>query len=354
MLANKITPFHSEEMQCEAADLSIIIPIYNTEEHFLRSCFSSILECVDSGLSLEVVVVDDGSSPDYAVRLQRLIEDAIPSTVLVSKDNGGQNSARSLGLKYASGRYVLFLDSDDKVDCSELGKVLHAALKFEPDILCFNFRRVYEDGTVVDSPHSWKGDYAPVDPRMAIYESDSLSRQLYRRDFLQKSGVSLVEGPRIGEDMASAVPLLLAANDIAAIGCYPYLYIQRSSSALHSVPKSRISDILDASTQMLDRISEHSLEKYRHELEGLCIEHVAYWGSVRAVTICGMKSNYRVLMINWMDDHFPGWRTSAGAGRAKKRYGFGYTLLSSGRWGAYLTYARVKRLFVWAIRALRS
>lgn len=354
MLESKGISGNAREPQFEAADLSIIIPVFNTEEQFIKDCFLSVLDCEKLGLSLEVVVVDDGSAPDYAKTLNRLIKDIIPSAFLVSKANGGQNSARSLGLRHASGRYILFLDSDDRIDSFELSKTLSAALMFSPDILCFNFSRVYENGTVVNSSHLWKGDYAPVDPKVAIFESDSLYRQLYRRDFLQRSGISLVEGPRIGEDMASAVPLLLAANDIASIGCCPYLYIQRSSSALHSVPESRISDILDASTQMLDRISEESLSEHRCEIEGLCIEHVVYWGSVRAIAVCGAGACYRILMRDWMNDHFPGWSISFGADRARKKYGLGYTLLSSGHWGAYLAFARVKRSLVRAIKAIRS
>lgn len=354
MLESKSVSEDARKTYCAAADLSLIIPVFNTEEQFIKDCFLSVLDCEKLGLSLEVVVVDDGSAPDYARTLNRLIKDIIPSAFLVSKVNGGQNSARSLGLKHASGRYILFLDSDDRVDSFELSKTLSAALKFLPDILCFNFARVYEDGTLAECSLSWKGDYAPIDPKIAILESDSLWRQLYKRTFLQRSGISLVEGPRIGEDMASAVPLLLAANDIAAIGCCPYLYVQRSSSALHSVPESRIPDIIDASTQMLERISEESLSKYKCEIEGLCIEHVVYWGSVRAVAVCGATACYRILMVDWMNAHFPGWSNSTGADRARKRYGLGYMLLSSGHWRVYLTFDQVKRALLRAIRAMHS
>lgn len=335
-------------------DLSIIIPVFNTEEDFLKGCLSSVAGCFDVGISPEVIVVDDGSESDCVKMLHSLVDEFVPFALLVSKENGGQNSARNLGLRYATGRYVLFLDSDDMLIPDELSETLSAALKYTPEIICFNFYRVDESGEIMARADAWEGGFTWVDPSDVLFESDSLSRQLYRSDVFRKAGISLVEGPRIGEDMASAVPLLLAAESVATIGCSPYLYLQRASSALHSVSESRVSDILDAATQMLARIPDEQQSRYKREIEGLCIEHVVYWGSVRAADICGPEARFRVLMGSWMDEHFPLWRVSVGADRAKKKFGLGYILLSSGHWKAYLFFSRTKRIFARSLNILRQ
>lgn len=325
------------------ADLSVVIPVYNTEEVFIRNCLSSVAACQSLGISLEVVIVDDGSAIEYTEWLYNVVKELVPFARIISKDNGGQNSARRVGLEYISGRYVLFLDSDDVLEPEELGKTLSAAVKYEPGILCYNLCRINEDGAVVGSACAWEGDFRWIDPSRAIFESDSLSRQLYRRDVLQQADITLVEGPRIGEDMASAVPFLLSTETIASIGCCPYRYVQRHSSVMHSVPASRVSDIIDAAEQMLLRIPEESFNRYHREIESLCIEHVVYWGTMRAFDVCGAGLTYHARMSEWMDGNFPGWRVSQGAMRAFKKYGLKYVLLSLGFRRAYGLLSKIKK-----------
>lgn len=323
-------------------DLSIVIPVYNTELIYIKKCLSSVSACRDFGISLEVILVDDGSESEYVEQLRSVVNELTPFASFFSKSNGGQNSARSLGINYATGRYVLFLDSDDFLIPEELDNTVSAALKYNPQILLYNLCRIDEYGSLIDYATIRSADFIWIDHSEAIFESGCLSRQLYRRDILQASDITLVEGPRIGEDMASAVPLLLSADKVGAIGTCPYHYVQRSSSALHSVPASRVPDIINASEQMLSRISEKLFNQYQCEIEGLCIEHIVYWGSMRAFKLCGVESTYRMHMSEWMDSHFPGWRFSKGAIRALKKYGLEYLFLSFGSWRVYGFYSKLK------------
>lgn len=89
-------------------DLSIVVPVYNTEEDYLRSCFASIEACVRTGISLETIVVDDGSDPSYGARLSDILAEYDIRASLHRKVNGGQNSARALGAELATGEYLFF------------------------------------------------------------------------------------------------------------------------------------------------------------------------------------------------------------------------------------------------------
>ena len=89
--------------------LSIIIPVYNVGI-LLKRCLNSIVDqkCV----GLEIILVDDGST-DYSLKI---CEDYSKKYKFIStfhKNNGGASSARNFGLKYASGEYIWFIDSDD-------------------------------------------------------------------------------------------------------------------------------------------------------------------------------------------------------------------------------------------------
>jgi len=324
-------------------DLSIVIPVYNTEEDYLRSCFASIEACVRAGISLETIVVDDGSEVDYGNKLAGILEGYDIRASLHRKVNGGQNSARALGAALATGEYLLFVDSDDRLVPGELARVIGAALEMRPKILCFNFDRVASDGSLLSHCCPWRGGYRKSESLSGYMpESDSLFRQLYCRTSFIESGVRLVEGPRIGEDMASAVALLLAIGEASSIGATPYLYVQRPTSALHEVPEERALDIIKSADGMLAQIGPDKRERYADELEALCILHVLFWGGTRSAKVSENSLTYKPEFFRWMDGNFPAWRENPYMGELASRYGMAFRLATRGRWRAYVVLFKAK------------
>jgi len=92
------------------ADLSVIIPVYNRGD-VIRYTLESV-RCASKGLAVEVILVDDGSNPPTKATLDRI---GFHPDVLVRQSNQGLLFARLNGLARATGRNVLFLDSDDLV-----------------------------------------------------------------------------------------------------------------------------------------------------------------------------------------------------------------------------------------------
>ena len=118
---------------------SIIIPIYNVSA-FLPECLESV-----AGQSLsdyEVVCVDDGSTDD-SFGIAKGYVDAHEHWQLIHQGNQGLGGARNTGLKHATGDYVLFLDSDDRLRPDSL-RILSENLENE-DLLCFNGQRFHEE-----------------------------------------------------------------------------------------------------------------------------------------------------------------------------------------------------------------
>lgn len=91
--------------------ISIIIPIYNSEKT-LQRCVDSILN--QKFRDLELLLIDDGSSDKSGKICDRYA--AIDERVKVfHKENGGASSARNMGLDYAIGQWITFVDSDDSL-----------------------------------------------------------------------------------------------------------------------------------------------------------------------------------------------------------------------------------------------
>ena len=110
-------------MHDETPDISIVVPVYNTER-FLPACLESI-DIQGTG-SFEVILVDDGST-DGSPEICDSYCDKRERAFVIHKDNEGLLAARRDGLRKASGRYILSLDSDDAL--------LEGCIKKECDVI---------------------------------------------------------------------------------------------------------------------------------------------------------------------------------------------------------------------------
>lgn len=89
-------------------DVSIIIVSYNTKD-ILHECLDSVYKNLPQKLSIEVIVIDNGSVDGS----YDMINEEFPSAVAIAnKENFGFSKANNMGIKKAKGRYVLFLNSD--------------------------------------------------------------------------------------------------------------------------------------------------------------------------------------------------------------------------------------------------
>ena len=107
--------------------ITVIVPVYNTEK-YLERCLDSIVG--QTYRDLEILLIDDGSTDSSGEICRQYAEADDRITVLV-KENGGQASARNLGLDRMQGEYVLFVDSDDYVS-PDFVEELYRQIKAEP------------------------------------------------------------------------------------------------------------------------------------------------------------------------------------------------------------------------------
>lgn len=115
--------------------ISIIIPCHNVAPHIDR-CLQSIIVQTTGLCDLEIICVDDASTDNT---LEKLLEweTRIPNNlVLVPLDhNCRQGAARNIGLNYASGEWIAFVDSDDWLEPDYIEKLYSISLKSECDVI---------------------------------------------------------------------------------------------------------------------------------------------------------------------------------------------------------------------------
>lgn len=122
-------------------EFSIIVPIYKVEK-YLEICIDSIIG--QSFCNFELILVDDGS-PDTCGEICDRYSSSDTRVKVVHKENGGLSSARNAGLDIATGKYVIFIDSDDFWDDASALEHIHINLtETDADVLVFTAKRYYE------------------------------------------------------------------------------------------------------------------------------------------------------------------------------------------------------------------
>lgn len=127
-------------------ELSIIVPVYNTAD-FLKECLDSIVD-----LSIgryEVIVVNDGST-DLSEEIILEYRNKYHYISYYFQQNNGQGSARNFALKIAKGRYIYFMDSDDKILQPQFIEIFNNAMHEDLDGIFFD-GDVFLDKSIIDS-----------------------------------------------------------------------------------------------------------------------------------------------------------------------------------------------------------
>ena len=92
--------------------VSVIIPVYNTAP-YLRQCLDSV--CKQTLQNIEIICINDGSTDNSAEILQQY-EEKDSRVCVITQENKGIAVARNIGLQYARGQYIGFVDSDDWIE----------------------------------------------------------------------------------------------------------------------------------------------------------------------------------------------------------------------------------------------
>ena len=150
--------------------VSIVVPVYNTEE-YLDRCLKSIT--AQTYRRLEILLVDDGSSDGSGALCERWAE-ADERIRVFHKRNAGAGMARNTGIDAARGEYICFFDSDDCVARDVIEKAWRRAREDRSDVVIFGYYRVRKGR-----------DPVPVIPKAdRLFYSGSEVQELFLPDLL--------------------------------------------------------------------------------------------------------------------------------------------------------------------------
>ncbi len=155
--------------------VSIVIPVYNVEK-YLDRCVQSVIN--QTYKNLEIILVDDGSTDASPEICDGWVEKDNRISV-IHKRNEGAGMARNVGIAQASGKYILFFDSDDFVDLQAVEKCVKIAEEHTCDVVLYGRGDAYSDGKVVEKD---------IRIEKEIFEHDEIKEELLPGLFTYKLG----------------------------------------------------------------------------------------------------------------------------------------------------------------------
>lgn len=278
--------------------LSIILPVYNVAK-YLDKCINSLLN--QTIKELEFIFVNDGT-PDNSVEIIKKYQKQDKRIKLIEKENGGQASARNLGLKHAKGEYIAFLDSDDYVSEDMYEILYNRAKKDDLDIVICNYYLTYPDRIEEFKNNITNKKEKNINIKEYITLSPCPWNRIFKRSFLENQEFNFPEGI-IYEDYAS-IPLLGRGNPkVVYINKCLHYYVQSDSSTLRNKEyKSKYEDIFKANEYLYKNMIDKG---YNEELEYMLTYHYLYLGSLNFYKYKKYKNIDRI--ANDMKKYFPNW-----------------------------------------------
>lgn len=257
--------------------VSVIVPVYNVEPYLEECLYSLELQTM---AAIQVIMVNDGSTDGSAAILKKYA-DRDARFVYIEQSNQGLSAARNVGLLYATGEYIAFLDSDDWLLSTALQNLYDVALLCDADVVAGNVMSVNSDGRVV----SWgrRGrDLLPIGVSMPGLEYFSkvmetgcyivmVYNYLYKRAFLNRLNFRFENV--IHEDELWTPKVLIAASSVIVADLDFYYYRQRANSlTVGSGSVFRVASILIIITGLLRYVENDLTDKrYVEVRECICV-----------------------------------------------------------------------------------
>ena len=214
--------------------VTIIVPVYNTQEYLTR-CLDSIVN--QSYRHFELLLIDDGSRDDSG----RICDDyaAKDSRIKVFHlENGGVSNARNFALNHASGEYIQFLDSDDWISPEATRLFVRTITTSQCDMVISDFyrvsgKRLSQKGDIEEDGVMTRQEFANIMlENPADFYYGVLWNKFYRREIIES--VHLRMDPQISwcEDFLFNLEYIRHANSFAALQVPVYYYVKRKGSLI--------------------------------------------------------------------------------------------------------------------------
>lgn len=280
-------------------EFSIVTPMYNSfgkTERFWESFARQ------THRDFEVILIDDCSTDDSFRQAKAFAEKAaFPVLVYKTEKNGGPGPARNLGIEKASGEWLTFVDSDDRVDPRLLEKVDRVLEREKPGCVIFDLMiETKRKAMPARSLYAGKGGPLSLSDTVRYVRNHTVGK-VYRLSACRERGI-FFPALRRCEDVAFVARAVDACQSVYYLD-EPLYYYRQSASSLSNDPTLDERDLLAAFAILEETLGE----KYRDELREKSVTDLLY-GALLLLCKAGKDAGAIRSHIDWYEKRYPAWR----------------------------------------------
>ena len=213
--------------------VSIIIPVYNTE-NYLKRCVQSVLN--QTYRNLEIILVNDGST-DNSLKICEEYKRLDERVCVISENNRGVSHARNVGIKKANGEYLYFADSDDYLDVNSIKKMVEEIETKKCQLVVGGYTEIEAKNNTVLKENKWRRlQLKSNEAKRLVLDEDSIGgylwNKLFKSSIIKQFNIRFDEKIYIWEDVLFVMEYLNNCCNIAIVDDVIYTYCRREGSAV--------------------------------------------------------------------------------------------------------------------------
>lgn len=213
----------------------------------LKKCLDSIIKQKFS--SWELIIVDDGSTDNSKSIYQNYADNK--NVRIYTKENGGVSTARNLGISYAKGKYIIFVDADDFLSENALN-IISEDINSDSsiDLILYDYYVLSKGALISAKRNNQSGSYISTNEIKKLlsfsvrqsqwYSSDWYGNmrpvwsKCFKKSVIDGNQLTFKEGLRYGEDMVFVLSFLLNCKHVKITSHCFYIYRDNDGSVMHN------------------------------------------------------------------------------------------------------------------------
>lgn len=230
-------------------DISIIVPIYNAEK-YLNKCVDSLIN--QTKKELEIILINDGSTDKSAEIIEKYQDNRIK---YYKNKNQGIGKTRNFGIRKATGKYIMFCDSDDYYELNMCELMYEKMEKENLDLVICDFYKEYENEIVEEKLPSFSNTNLKEKPTLIRTINLAPWNKIYRKEIITTNNIYFEEKLKY-EDTPFVAKALAVSKKVGKIDeCLNHYIIHQNSET--TIRDRRCFDIF----KILDIIREYYKDK---------------------------------------------------------------------------------------------
>ena len=281
--------------------VSVIVPIYNVEK-YLEKCINSLLS--QTLEDIQIILVNDGSKDNSGNIAKEYEQNNKDRVIYVEKENGGLSDARNYGLKYATGDFIAFLDSDDYIEKNAYEEMYNKAIEENADYVECDFIWEFPNKIRVDKQYPYKNK-----KEMLSFVRVVAWNKLIKRQLITDNNLEFPKGLRY-EDVEFTYKLIPFINKFTYVD-KPFIHYVQRECAIANVQKERTAEIFTVLDNVIEFYKKNNIyEKYRDELEYNYARYLLCSSLKRMCKIKDKTIREKLLTESWerLNLNFPNWK----------------------------------------------